>query len=510
MKICEHFGGNLSVWEGDKLVQRFECRHDTRRALGLLRQLNSLKTADGTPIHAFYRHRGFYLWPFFQDYLIGQVCIPWARYGHVIEWLGNRDAICDHEGLDTFAPLLETLRGGPRRPWQKKVLFGTLLHMARRRSRPHELAFYDLMDDDFRSKSIRAILEELHQPYSRFRRFETRRDWKTSFWGTEHIPWSITLGVEHGTVLPLAPDTKTDWPEWALDRIFAWVDGMVQQAAREIDALIEMWKDHRPRLIYGIDECAAPNPIWAVARFHGIPTVGHQHGSYNKLMAGWMRYGIPHEYNNVRFNRLLVWGDYWKKKLLQYTSLFEEREIEIACPMRPLPQYAVNRESCRVSRSESSRRSILIPYEFLADQPAVGKYMDLMIKKGWHVMLKTRPDEPIAGQLASYELQQPEKVGIVEELSGELLSTMDAAAGTMTTLLYELLPYRIPIWYLETGFTMLEDMVADGLAHLVTLEILERAPPELFEPRYQGDGSEFINPSQTLKGVMGGLIQQYL
>ena len=136
--------------------------------------------------------------------------------------------------------------------------------------------------------------------------------------------------------------------------------------------------------------------------------------------------------------------------------------------------------------------------------------MDKMLARGWRVLLKTRPDEPLADQVAAYQLKDPSRVEIVEKLSDELLSNVDAAAGTMTTFLYELLPYGIPIWYLETGLTMMEDMVPDGLAHGVTLAGLEDPPAEWFAPRYSGDGSEFLDCRRSLKDVIQGLLRQYL
>ncbi len=507
MILREHPGGILTAEEGGRVIERFSCRHDTHRALDLLRQINALRLADGTPIYAGSRHRGFYLWPFFQEHLFHEVCVPWVRYGSVIDWIGDREVTCEPGGLDSFASLLGLIRGGPRRSAVSQFAFNALLSLARRQSRPHPLALYDLMDGDFRSKSLRECLDGMQLPYSRFRRFETQRDWQTALRGTEHIPWAIALGTVHGKTPALHAETKTDWPRWVLDRVLAWIDGMVWQNAEEMDAIISAWSRRRPRLIYGIDDCGAPNPIWAAARHHGIPIIGHMHGSYTQCHAGWMRHGIPHEFNNVRFDRLLVWGSYWKRKLLQYTNLFEEKEVEVACPMRPPPRYRVSRT---VNREPGTRapRAVLIPYEFLADQPAIGAYMEKMLEKGWRVLLKTRPDEPLADQLAAYQLKNPSKVGIVEKLSDELLSTVDAAAGTMTTFLYELLPYGIPIWYLETGFTMLEDMVPDGLAHGVNLAGLEDPPSDWFEPRYRGDGSEFVDTSRSLREVIEGLAKQ--
>jgi hypothetical protein len=52
------------------------------------------------------------------------------------------------------------------------------------------------------------------------------------------------------------------------------------------------------------------------------------------------------------------------------------------------------------------------------------------------------------------------------------MQRIDIVAGTMTTLVYELLPFEKIVWVFETEYRHLEDLVEDGLAHKVRLEDL--------------------------------------
>ena len=48
----------------------------------------------------------------------------------------------------------------------------------------------------------------------------------------------------------------------------------------------------------------------------------------------------------------------------------------------------------------------------------------------------------------------------------------------MTTLLYDLLPYGKHSWVLDTEFTLLDDMVEDGLARKIGMDDLETIEPD--------------------------------
>ena len=60
-------------------------------------------------------------------------------------------------------------------------------------------------------------------------------------------------------------------------------------------------------------------------------------------------------------------------------------------------------------------------------------------------------------------------------LDEKFLSEIDIVAGTMTTLIYEMIPANKVIWYLDTPYRHLEDLVDEGLAHRIHLDDLR--PP---------------------------------
>ena len=88
----------------------------------------------------------------------------------------------------------------------------------------------------------------------------------------------------------------------------------------------------------------------------------------------------------------------------------------------------------------------------------------------------------IEEQLRSYCLSDrcAKQVEVFIKLDAASLDRIDIVAGTMTTLVYELLPCGKIVWYLDTAFRHLEDLVDEGLAHRISLD--EIRPPGQMDP----------------------------
>jgi hypothetical protein len=68
----------------------------------------------------------------------------------------------------------------------------------------------------------------------------------------------------------------------------------------------------------------------------------------------------------------------------------------------------------------------------------------------------------------------------VANLDDATLEKIDIVAGTMTTLIYELLPCNKIIWILETEYRHLEDLAEEGLAHKIRYADLGRLNETFF------------------------------
>jgi hypothetical protein len=205
--------------------------------------------------------------------------------------------------------------------------------------------------------------------------------------------------------------------------------------------------------------------------------VAHQHGAaYNKYHASYVMEGINGtEYR--WFDKLITWGEFWRDRLLAVSEVYSPDRIVVGCDLF---------EPCHVSRNERTegRRNILIPYEFLTNTYAVGRYITKLIDLGYSVFFKQRPDESLEDQIDTYCLPigYPERLTIIEEITPRAMENIDIVAGTASTLIYQLLIYGKVTWFLETDYKYMEDLVELGHARLVRYEDLETLDDSYFEP----------------------------
>jgi hypothetical protein len=205
-------------------------------------------------------------------------------------------------------------------------------------------------------------------------------------------------------------------------------------------------------------------------------TIGHQHGAYVRRHAGYVMPGISRE-EFTWFDKVIVWGEYWKEKLLTVSKLYAPESFIVGANKF--------KKTYPILRSQSkSPKNVLIPYEFLTNTFKVGQYIQKLIDLGYNVFFKPRPDEEIADQLDAYCLPGAyrERLTVVSELNEATLQKIDIVAGTMTTLIYELLPCDKIIWIFETEYRHLDDLVEEGLAHKVRYENLANLDKNFFTP----------------------------
>ena len=106
------------------------------------------------------------------------------------------------------------------------------------------------------------------------------------------------------------------------------------------------------------------------------------------------------------------------------------------------------------------------------------KFIDL----GYKICFKSRPDENIEDQIEAYCLPQEyiDSIIIVEEITNDLMDKIDIIAGSMTSLVSQLLPYNKIIWVLETEYRFLENLVEEGYAHKICYEDIDKLDEKMF------------------------------
>ena len=213
-------------------------------------------------------------------------------------------------------------------------------------------------------------------------------------------------------------------------------------------------------LLVGIDDANYIYPYLYAAQDLGHKTLGLQHGVYASRHEAYIMKNI----NNYRwFDNVIVWGEYWKDIVLRKSNLYND-EFHIIGANKHEYNY-------EYEMAKNNTKSILIPFEFLANTIKIGKYIKQFLCNKFNVYIKVRPDDSVSEQVRSYYLGQDEsKIHIITKIESDLMNKIDIIAGTQTTLLFDLLPYNKPTWILQTEFRLLNDMVEDGYAKLIKME----------------------------------------
>jgi len=253
----------------------------------------------------------------------------------------------------------------------------------------------------------------------------------------------------------------------------------------------------------GIDDCNWSYPFIHAAKDIKIKCIGIQHGHYAKRHEAYVMRNIN---NHLWYDYLLVWGDYWRELFLRYNKIFKPENVIVASKLeRAIFSTTKHNDHYKIIPKKPFSKTILIPYEFLADTILIGKFIKEFCIHGFSVYFKPRMDENIEDQIKSYNLGVvADKLTILYEINHEIMANIDIVAGTMTTLLYDLLPYNKPTWILETPYRFHDDMVENGLAHLFTwkdLEKIDNIYNEDMNKTINIDGSFFVGDAKISETI---------
>ena len=467
-------GKNSRSMRGEEL---FVPNYDMDAAIGLLREFQELKQLDGPPLKASYKVGRYNWYPAMVSYLFWYVFFPYVKYQPLVsEYITRqRQFLWKNEG--TFRAFISVLHGRNKRTIKTHVHYWLAKWNNRlvvRRNRV-DLLYFSFSRDDFRTKDIRETLIQLG---SRFIDVVQRTSFRNM----------IRNMLGGGKDYYYGREPTANRFRYAYDLTSCSVEkkklfeAAVQFLERSVTNFLVEYEDHLKALrkcdahtFYGLDEINGfIFPLLYACRTRGMRTIGHQHGAYVKRHAGYVMPGIAQE-DFTWFDRVIVWGEYWKEKLLKESQLYTPEFFIIGANKF--------RKTFPVSRSQSeSPKNILIPYEFLTNTYKVGCYMQKLMDLGYNVFFKPRPDEELSDQLDAYCLspEYRERLTVVANLDDATLEKIDIVAGTMTTLIYELLPCNKIIWILETEYRHLEDLVEEGLAHKVRYEDLAKLDQGFF------------------------------
>ena len=481
-RVREGNTGILQLGTGPE-SRRFIPNCDEDAARSLLLEFQELQNSGGVPLKSNYRAEGFNWYPTTVSFLYWYVFLPFVKYEPLVrEWAGGK-ARFHWDGGGSFRTLIELLADEkPKRPLKMRLHY-LLMKWSNRvvlRRSPADLLFFRFARKDFRTVEIRKALDTLGVRYLDVVPAPSIRELLSSLLrgGRDYCftqPPAMNRGNRFGHSYPL------DHLDPLKRKLFA---AAIRAVETSITSCLVEYHDHERALrrckastFYGLDDVNGyVFPILYACRTRGMRTIGHQHGAYVKRHAAYRMEGIEAG-EFVWFDHVIVWGEYWREKM---------RRDSTAYP----PDFFIvgsNKFSSFPSSGETRHRhpkTVLIPYEFLANTAKIGKYMQKLLDLGYRVAFKPRPDDDLDEQLEAYCLPASyrERLTIMPKLDEAALAEIDIVAGTMTTLLYELLPCNKVIWVLDTEFHHLDDLVEEHFAVRVRLADLDKLDDSFFRP----------------------------
>jgi hypothetical protein len=505
IKVREGNTGILYIlnWEGNE--ERYIPNYDLNIARELLLEFQQLRDIEGNCIKDNYWMDGYNWYPTIINYLYSQVFFAYVKYKLIIDKIINNKltVICENRG--NFYNLVSLVTGIKDGNYIKKRIFNFLIRVNNNliiRKYKTGLLFFKFTPDDFRTANIKKILDEQDIPYIEVIGPEKKLLLSNIF---SRKAYYFYGGISFKNIFK---DNK-----YLINSSDANKNYLFCQAIKKIELIISSfineYKLHNITLnntnykvFYGIDDTQIVYPLLYACKKNNIRTITHQHGAaYNRLHASYVMEGINKDQYKW-FDEIIVWGNYWKDHLLSISNVYSAEMFVIGSNLFNFT-YRHN------NKNNSFNRNILIPYEFLTNTYKVGRYITKLIDLGYNIYFKPRVDENVNDQIKSYCLSKEyeDKIKIVHEITPGFLNKIDIVAGTMTTLIYQLLPYHKIIWVLETEYRYLDDLVEDGYARKVRYEDLERLDESYFT-RTEIEIDYFFSPL-TLEETISKYVLNY-
>ena len=499
IKIREGNTGILYISQDGKSEQTYIPDSDLEKTRQLLLEFQELRCTNGKSLKDNYNSNGFNWYPSMVSFLYWHYFFPYVRYQNLLQEIFDKKIIINFSNKAEFYNIYRLLSKNIYKFDLKFILFYLLLRINNRlviKRFPYSMMFFRFSFNDFRSVEIRKELGKLGIKYIEV--VPPGRIIDIIKYLLKKMPYYYYKGISFRNrfksvyKLSLLDPYKKRLFKQAIDHL----ENTLSASINEFNIHNKLIYKSNVKVFYGFDDCNEYIfPLLYALNKNNIKTIGHQHGAYVKRHAGYIMEGISRE-DFKWFDKIIVWGSYWKKHLLSISKVYFDEKIVIGSSKI---KYDYSLAEC----ANGFRKNILIPYEFVGNTYEIGKYIEKFLELGYNVYFKPRPDEKIEDQLEAYCLSKKtrDKITIAEKLDKELMSKIDIIAGAMTTLIYEMLPYSKIIWILDTEYKHLEDLVDSGLAHKIRFDEIENLDTKYFS-KTKIDAEDFYcseNLSDTIK-----------
>lgn len=492
---------------------------DLNLAKQLLLEFNSIKDSNNQHIFELWKINDYYFLPAIQEMLFWNYFVHIVKHKKARKYLVNKKYIFDKQNYATISGLYRIksfLFYKEKRSRISKFIFNILTAISRKLSNIND---YIIASDDFsghRYKNLKDTFSKFAN-YSEVKHIDSENlfgDKKSLYTGYKKLFYtkSNNINISYDSASRLL---KEYIPENEFYTLIESIDFRVQEYIEEYKILLRYLENKKIKKIISYDQLEQHLALLLVSKKLNIKYYSYQHGAISKHHPGWLADGIDKKYCNLVADKIYVWGEYWKNKLVKYSNKYSNENIEVGTNLRgnihsKYPFKLLNK----------NKLSILFPYEFLADNLKLSTYIEHLIGMNINVIIKLRPKDFGSGDINSDLYAYSEKVrdNIIFKYNlteDEIVSNIDIIGCSQSTYAYEMMQYNKPIWYFETNFTMLEDIVEDGIAYSIDDNKIKNFKQNGIDenyliPKYDDRYIEKVFSTQKYYDVISSLINNKL
>jgi len=443
-------------------------------------EFNNISTKDDVKIYECWQYKGYYLFPAIQELIFWEFFVGIVQYKEIRKKLEGRNFEIRNPDYFINGRLkrINDFLYGKHRLW-KKIIYNFFSFILRR-----FISFSScvLVNDDgvngFRYKIFKERLGSLTQ-FSRVERLTQRRvkdlfsEKNTLIFGSYHIlKKKAPPNFDYESL-----DTIKDYiKEDEFHRLIQAINDKYYDIVKEVKIFEKDQRIDNINFLLTYDQIENILPLVIALKLKNKKVFSFQHGPITKYHAGWNTNSIPISFCNLISDTLFVWGDYWERKLIEISSKYNVKNIVTGAHLNKKIDYKKFNEIKKTKKQNLGKLSILVPYEFLADNLEVSEYIEIFIDLGWSVDIKIRPigaEGDISVDMKSYTKKVRDNVNYAYEIDESRLVEYDAVVCTQSVFAVEMMRFKVPIWYIRTSVSFLEDLIKDGLAHEITLDTVK-------------------------------------
>jgi len=514
-EIIENKDETVSIFKNKELFKIFVPTINLDNSLKLLIQFNNI-IIENEKISARWKYSEYYIFPALQEWLFWDYFVPVVQHHQAIVFLKGKNFKFkknNHHTNSRLQKYFSFLRNDDRIYYKKllNLISNILLKVINIKEK---IVINDEGITGFRYESIKrelSLVTDLKrvQKINRITYPNLKVIKNTLYFGfadtsKNKIKFSIDISD-----YPILEEFLTQ------DELIATIkkiDNKCRDIIYQCNMLIKKIGTKLPKLLITYDQVETILPLLIILREKKIKVISYQHGVLTKFHAGWMGHGIEEKYCNAVPDKLIVWGNYWKEILIKHSNKYNQSNIIVGAHLNKKINY--NWEKKNLVNPKCKKIKILVPFEFIAANIEISNYIEKFIDFGWQVKIKIRPkgNGDINFDKLAYSKLIQNECEFKYDFCNEELNEIHAVVCTQSSFGMEMMRFNKPIWYLETKFKFMDDILKN-IAHRINIktcsELKEMRILEKFLiPKYNLENYKNFFSDLPLKDTISKIISE--